>query len=299
MNKLLTLLFSATILVGCSPSSTPISDSVQKADKVLPKVESKVSEKVSVKQPRKVGVAMYTFHRRTLEEVAPLFKEWGVDAIGLSSTPLSSKFPKAKTGYKMPAEQREYLKKLLADNNLKIASYGVITPKNEADIIQACEFAKEMNIPLILTEALSDTIPLWEKYCEKYGLKMALHNHAVDRAKFNMYYNPNIVQGIIKNYKNIYACPDNGHWARSGIDALAGYKILNGKIAMIHFKDLESFDDLKAQPVPHGQGVLKVKEQLAELDKLCYDGYYMVEYEKNFNDNIADVRECVKFLKNN
>ncbi len=275
MKKLLALFFAATFLFGCSPDLS------------------------KSKPERKVGVAMFTFHKRGLDEVIPLLKEMGVDAIGLSGSLLGKKFPKAKTGYKMPADQKAYLKQLLAENNLKIASYGVVTPKTEADVIAVCEFAKEMDIPLVLTEALDDTIPFWEKYCEKYGIKMALHNHASDRAKYNMYFNPNIVLSKIGKNKNILACPDNGHWARSGIDAKAGYKILNGKIAMLHFKDLDSFDNLKAQPVPHGKGVLKVKELMAELDKMGYDGYYMVEYEKNFDNNVDDVRECVKFLKSN
>lgn len=302
MKKALLLLVSVALLFGCNPSNSAKTKSVEKKasapqQQVCQKAKSKPCEKKV--SNRKVGVAMYTFHKRTLEEVIPLFKEMGIDAIGLSTTPLSPKFPKVKTGYKMTQEQKDYLKKLLADNNLKIVSYGVVTPKEEKEIVAICEFAKEMNIPLILTEAVGETVAMWDKYCKQYGLKMALHNHAHDIIKRNSYFNPNIVYATIKDYKNLYACPDNGHWARSGINAIAGYKILEGRIAMLHFKDLDKFDDLKAKPVPHGQGVLKVKELMAELDRQKFDGYYMVEYEKNFENNVDDVKACVKFLKSN
>ena len=292
MKKALLLLASVALLFGCNPSNTAKTNSAEKKapapqQQVCQKAKSKPCEKKV--SNRKVGVAMYTFHRRTIEDVIPLLKEMGVDAIGLSTTPLSAKFPKAKTGYKMTPEQKEFLKKLLADNKMKIVSYGVVTPTEEKDIIAVCEFAKEMNIPLILTEAVG----------KQYGLKMALHNHAHDLIKRNSYFNPNIVKATINGYENLYACPDNGHWARSGINAIAGYKILEGRIAMLHFKDLDKFDDLKALPLPHGQGVLNVKELIAYLDSVKYDGYYMIEYEKNFENNVDDVRACVKFLKSN
>ena len=277
MKKLFVLLSAAVFLFGCCPSN----------------------QCAAPKKERKVGVAMYTFHKRTLEEALPLLKEMKVDAIGLSSTPLSAKYPNVKSGPEMNAEQKAFLKKLLADNNMKIVSFGVRSPKNETEIKQMCEFAKEFNIPLLLTESLPDTFPIWEKYCGQYNVKMALHNHASDTTKRNSYFNPNIVFAAIKDYKNIYACPDNGHWARSGIKGVAGYKILEGKIAMLHFKDMDSFDNLKAHTVPFGTGAVDLKELFAELDRQGFDGYYMIEYEWNPDNNAGDVKKCVEYLRNN
>ena len=255
------------------------------------------SKQGETKPQRKVGVAMFTFYKRNLDEVIPLLKDMGVDAIGLSSTALSAKFPKVKTGPEMNAEQKAYLKKLLADNGIKIASFGVRTPTEEAKIKEMCEFAKEFDIPLILTESVGSTIGLWDKYCRQYGLKMALHNHASDIVKRNSYFNPNITRAAIGDYKNVYACPDNGHYARSGIQGVAAYKILEGKIAMLHFKDMSKFDDLKAKTVPYGKGVLDLPALLAELDRQKYDGYFMIEYEDNFANNLAEVKECVEYLR--
>ncbi len=277
MRKALIILCTALFLFGCCPSA----------------------KQCETKSQRKVGVAMYTFYKRTLEDCIPILKEMGVDAIGLSTTPLSSKFPKAKTGPEMTSEQKAFLKKLLADNGIKIVSFGVRTPKDEKGIKEICEFAKEFGIPLVLTESVGDTLPIWEKYCGQYNIKMALHNHASDITKRNSYYNPNVTRAAIGDYKNIYACPDNGHYARSGIQGVAAYKILEGKIAMLHFKDMDKFDDLKAHTVPLGKGVLDMKALFAELDRQGYDGYYMIEYEWNPDNNVAEVKECVDYLKNN
>ena len=274
MKRVLIYMMAALFMFGCCPS-----------------------KQGETKPQRKVGVAMFTFYKRNLDEVIPLLKDMGVDAIGLSSTALSAKFPKVKTGPEMNAEQKAYLKKLLADNGIKIASFGVRTPTEEAKIKEMCEFAKEFDIPLILTESVGSTIGLWDKYCQQYGLKMALHNHASDIVKRNSYFNPNITRAAIGDYKNVYACPDNGHYARSGIQGVAAYKILEGKIAMLHFKDMSKFDDLKAKTVPYGKGVLDLPALLAELDRQKYDGYFMIEYEDNFANNLAEVKECVEYLR--
>lgn len=276
MKKALIILCMSLFVFGCCPSK---------------QCESKTQ--------RKVGVAMYTFHKRTLEDCIPLLKDMDIDAIGLSTTPLSAKFPKVKTGPEMNDEQKAFLKKLLADNGMKIVSFGVRTPKDEKGVKAICDFAKEFDIPLILTEAVGDMLPLWEKYCQQYNLKMALHNHASDNTKHNSYYNPNITKAAIGNFKNIYACPDNGHYARSGVQSVAAYKILEGKIAMLHFKDVNKFDDLKAHAVPLGTGALNMQELLAELDRQKFDGYYMIEYEFKPEDNVADVKACVEFLRKN
>ena len=254
--------------------------------------------KATQKQARKVGVQMYTFHKYTFEDSIPMLKKVGVSNVGLTGgQKLSKKYPK-KINPSLNAEERAYLKKLIADNGLTPVSYGVYYANDENAVKKACEFAKEMGIPMILTEAPANLLPAWEKYCGEYGIKMAIHNHAKD-SKANNYYDPNVVKNLIKDYKNIYACPDNGHWSRSGIDAVKGYKILEGKIAILHFKDQKEFGNPKNQCVPFGTGALDMKAMLAELDRQNFDGYFLIEYEAKWEDNLADVAECVKYLRNN
>ena len=44
---------------------------------------------------RKVGIQTFTFAKQTIEELLPLVRECGVDAIGLSRHALSKKYPDA------------------------------------------------------------------------------------------------------------------------------------------------------------------------------------------------------------
>ena len=259
---------------------------------------SSTAENNAVAKHRKIGVQMYTFHKKTLEESLPLMKKAGITGVGLTAgQALSKKYPNVKRiGPDMNKEERAYLKKLLADNGCVPVSFGVYYTTNKSDIERACAFAKDIGIPIILTESPADWLDDWEKYCAKYGIKMALHNHAIDN-KANKYYDPKVVRDLIKNYKHIYACPDNGHWSRSKIDGVEGYKTLEGKIAIVHFKDQKEFGNIKNQPVVFGTGQLNTEALLAELDRQGFDGYFLIEHETNYDNNLPEVIKCAEYLK--
>lgn len=280
MKKIIALLCATVVLAGCA---TP--------------------KKEQTKAPRNIGIAMYTFHKRTLEEMAPFMKDLGIKYIGLSRTPFSPKYPKVKTGHAMNAEQRAYLKKIVKDYGFELKSYGVVTPKTEADLKEMCEFAKEMSIPLILTEATGDMLKLCQQYGEKYNIDFAIHCHAVEpNKKWYELYKPEYVKNLIAPYSRVYSCPDTGAWLLSGYDATAGLKTLEGTVKMIHLKDSNKFNDYKGNSVPFGTGIGNLKKFLVEFDrqKLGEKGVcLMIEYEVNADCNDEDVKKCVNFLRNN
>lgn len=278
MKKLILYFTSALILAGCCSSNTDV---------------------CAAKPERKVAVQMYTFRLFTLEESIPMLKSAGITNLGLTAgQDISKKYPKLRISPKMNAEQKAFLKKLIADNGCKIVSFGVTGAKDEAGVKELCAFAKEMGIPLLLTEAPASQMPVWEKYCAEYGVEMAIHNHARDN-KNNNYYDPNVVKNMIAPYSHIYACPDNGHWSRAGIDTVYGYKILEGKIKAVHIKDQKEFGNPKNQCVPFGTGQLDMKGILAELDRQGFDGYYIIEYEAEWDNPLPSVAKCAEYLRAN
>ncbi|MBQ6533881.1 MAG: sugar phosphate isomerase/epimerase [Opitutales bacterium] len=277
MKTLASVLCAALVLAGCA------------AGENAPKPE------------RNIGIAMYTFHKRNFDEVAKTIKEMGVVNIGLSRTPLSAKFPKVRTNHYMTAEQRAYLKKIIADNGFKILSYGVVTPKDEAELKAVCEYAVEMGAPMVLTEAKGDMLALCQKYAEKYGLVFAVHNHARDPKRPDYdYYNPMSVKKEIAPYSRVFSCPDTGGWQLSGVNPADGLRMLEGTVKMVHLKDSNVFNDISGHSVPFGKGKGKLGEFLAEFDRQkLWDVCLMIEYEVNSENNDADVRECVRYLRNN
>ncbi|PWM33097.1 MAG: hypothetical protein DBX55_00325 [Verrucomicrobia bacterium] len=251
------------------------------------------------KAPRKVGVQMYTLHKFTLEESIPMLKSIGVDAMGLTrGQKLSAKYP-TRIGPELSPEARQYLKKLVKDNGMKIVSYGVANGGSKEGIDKIAEFVADIGIPIVLTEDDPKLIPYWDKVAGEKGFIVCIHNHDSTQMKANRYFNPLVVKKTIGNLKNVYACPDNGHWSRSAVDNKWGYNTLAGKIRILHFKDQKEFGNLKNQPVPYGEGELDCKGLLKILDEQGFDGYFLIEHETDWDNNLPAVKKCVEFLRNN
>jgi sugar phosphate isomerase/epimerase len=107
------------------------------------------------------------------------------------------------------------------------------------------------------------------------------------------------------------ACADTGHWLRSGLDPVECLKKLEGRIIVLHFKDLVPEDGSTAKgdgpgkkrkeskdmhDVPWGTGVGNVKAQMAELKRQNFHGAFCVEYEYHWETSLPEVAQCVKFF---
>ena len=252
---------------------------------------------------RNIGIQTFTFSKLTVEELLPIVKECGCDCVGMSRHKLSKKFPDVFVSPDMTAEQKAFLKKILFENKIKIVSYGVVSPTSEKAIRKLLDFAKEFDIKIILAEPRPEKLKLWDKLCGEYGMKVAVHNHGKDTKRNAEYYNPKFVADMIAKYPNVYACPDTGHWGRSGVDCVQGLKTLSGKIGILHFRDNSKFDSLKAYDVPIGTGELKAREMLAELDNQKFNGYLLLEYggwwKNTLQQKIAEVKKSIEFLRKN
>ncbi len=276
MKKLILLLAAVATLCGCAST-----------------------EKVAQAQPkhRNIAVQTYTFNKFTLEETINKIKGLGLD--GVECYPkqrLSDKFPGVLTNQYMTEEQKAFMKKLLKDANLKLVSFGVAYANNEKEIEDLCKFAQEFGCTRVVTEAPQKLFPIWEKVAPKYGITMAVHHHTAGN---NDYWNPDYIFPIIKDYKNIKMNPDVGHSARAKIPPMYALKKYEGKIASVHIKDLEKFGVLKVTPVVLGKGVLDIKSLLKELDRQGYDGFFVIEFETKYDNNLPEVKECIDFLRKN
>ncbi len=252
---------------------------------------------------RNVGIQTFTFNKQTVEELLPMVKECGCNAVGMSRHKLSAKFPDAYVSPDMTAEQKAFLKNILAQNKIKIVSYGVATPTTEKAIRKLMDFAKEFGIKIIIAEPRPEKLELWDKLCKEYGIIVAVHNHGKDAKRNADFHDPKFVANMIKNYPNVYACPDTGHWARSGINCVDGLKTLKGKIGIAHFRDMNSADSLSAYDVIIGTGATNAKKMLTELDTQKFDGWLLLEYggwwKNSLEKKIEEVKNSVKFIREN
>ncbi len=248
---------------------------------------------------RKIALHSYVYHKcATIEDVVKEAKELGVDGVVLSQTIKFKKYPNVKISPNMTAEQKAYLKKLFADADLEIASFGIGSGfKKASDADKFFGFCKEMGIPVFTWEGCYKDIPSLDKKAKQYGIKLAVHHHTKSYNKDNLYNTPEGMLSRVKDYNNVYALVDNGHWAREKTDAVKGYKLLGKKIIMLHFKDPKTFGAKGKTDAPIGEGCLDIPALLNALDSIGFDGYFVLENECVFDNPTPAMIKSIKFLQ--
>jgi xylose isomerase domain protein TIM barrel len=283
IKKMLILVASCALLLGCAGVD---------------------SGKTSAGKHRKIALHGYVYSKvKTLEETVKEAKALGADGVVCSGTQkIGGKFKDVKFSPKMTSEQKAFVKKLFADNNIAFVSYGIWDVKKGETPDLYLSFCREMGIPVFTWEGKKENVGQWNEAAEKYGVKVAIHNHQKGCTKNDeyVYWNPEELWKIIKDKKNVYACADNGHWTRSSLDTPSGYRALHGKFLAIHFKDPAQFGVLQSKTdAPLGEGVLDMKKCLQTLDELGYDGYFVLENECVMDNPTETMRKSIKFLREN
>ena len=98
-------------------------------------------------------------------------------------------------------------------------------------------------------------------------------------------------------HPNIGAVADIGHWARNGLDPVECLKKLEGRVYGLHLKDVVKFNQVDAADTVVGKGVIKLGEVLQELKRQNFSGMLSIEHESNWEHNLPDVIEIVKYYQ--
>ena len=262
-------------------------------------------------KPRKVAVQTYTFNRFSLEETIEKLKGLPIDGLEVypgqrlykDKSKVDSKGKPITFNERMAKEDIEVLKGWLKDAKLNIVSIGcTAAPDNDGNFKNAMEFCKEFGIKRIVTESPVRAWDAFEALSEKYGnndVELCVHNH--EKGSSNQYWHPKVVKILLEDgkYKHVFSGADVGHWSRCKLNPIDGLKTLKGKMKTLHFKDQKEFGNPNNLCVPFGTGELGCKEMLKELDKQKYDGWFVIEYEADWDNNLEQVKQCIDFLRKN
>ena len=170
-------------------------------------------------------------------------------------------------------------------------------PTKEDFIKQTCEFAKDMGIKRILIECPVSAFPLWKKYAQANGITICIHHHSTFSP--NLFADPDVMKSLSDEY-GFKVCADIGHWEASGIDPVQALKKLKGNIGELHIKDKRVPDgNKKSVCVPFGEGTVDLKGVLKELDAQKFDGFFVIEYEAEWENNTPSIKKSVEFLRKN
>lgn len=233
----------------------------------------------------KLGLASYTLHKFTLEEVIKDLQRLGLRAVSLKSMhlPLDAS----------PAQLKEMTGKV-RQAGIDLYGVGVIYMKSQSEIDQAFAYAKNAGVKMIIGVPNHELLPYTEKKVKQYDIRLAIHNHGPGD---KVYPSPGSVYEKIKGLdKRIGLCIDIGHTQRIGLDPVKETLRFADRLYDVHIKDVTGSTE-KDTPTEIGRGVIDIPGFLKALLKIKYAGIVSLEYEKNAEDPLPGLAESVGYTK--
>ncbi|MFD2554751.1 sugar phosphate isomerase/epimerase family protein [Sphingobacterium tabacisoli] len=239
----------------------------------------------------KLGAQAYTFNRFTFTEALDKIDSSGLRYVEAYPQQIIGGGIDEKMDYNMSESSKQYIRQLLQKKNIILEAYGVIKTNNDDDWEKVFKFAKSMGVRTITCEPEARLLDYISTLCDRYDIRVALHNHPNP----SYYWDPEVVLNSVKDRSiRMGAAADIGHWVRSGLDPVACLKKLEGRIYHLHFKDLNEKGNKKAHDVHWGTGVNNVPGVIAELKRQHFKGMISAEYEYNWDNNMPDVKKSVE-----
>lgn len=242
----------------------------------------------------KVGSQAYTFRLFSLEETLEKLNSIGVKYVEMYPGQKISKSGNETTDFNsITADGKAKIKALLKKYDIEAVGYGVVNASDE-DLPKLFDFAKELGIGILTSEAKPNQFDQIEKLCEEYQIKLALHNHPVP----SYYWHPEVAKRMLDGRSDLMGvCADIGHWVRSGLNPVDCLRQLEGRVISLHIKDLNKFGVRDAHDLPWGTGNSNVAGVLHELHRQGFEGAFSAEYEHNWENNLPDVEESIAYFK--
>jgi sugar phosphate isomerase/epimerase len=255
---------------------------------------SSTTSAASLNSPKnwKIGVQMWTFH------FVPFVK--ALDKADSAGIKYLEAFPGQTLGGGMPGafgigmsdSTRQQVKQLLQSRGISIYSMGVISPRTIDEWVKYFDLAKYFGLSFITCEPRKNQWDAIDSLAGIYHIDLAIHDHP----KPNAYWSPDSVLAAIRGHHHIGSCADIGHWARNGLDPVACLKELQGHIFLIHLKDIDTLGNTRAKDMVVGTGAINYPPVFEELKRQNFNGYFSIEREDNWYNNVPDVVATVKFF---
>jgi inosose dehydratase len=232
----------------------------------------------------KVGVASYTLRKVPLDVCIKDIQRTGLKYVSIKDMHLP---------FNTTAQQRKEIAQRFKDAGITPLSCGNVGMKNdEASIRTAFEYARDIGLPTIVCAPPKEALPILDKMVKEFDIKIAIHNHGPEDKTFP---SPNEVWDAVQPYdKRVGLCIDVGHCARAQVDPVDAIVKYRERLYDMHLKDISNTTP-KGGPVEVGRGVLNIQGMLESALKIHYPYLLSFEYEKNDDDPLPGLMECVGY----
>ncbi|HWD19450.1 MAG TPA: TIM barrel protein [Verrucomicrobiae bacterium] len=247
-----------------------------------------------------VGCQAYMFHRFTAFEAIEKTAAAGGKIIEFyPGQRFSPAEPELKLDQNLSDEAIAKLQAKLRESHVLAVSFGVVEiPRDEAGARKIFEFARKLGLRAITAEPAMEQMDMLEKLVKEYDIKLGIHNHPrrASEPDYKVWDPAYVFKMVNGRDARLGATADIGHWTRSGLDAVAALKLLNGRIISCHLKDVKEVGNPDAGDLPLGYGVSNVKGVLQDLRREKFKGYIFIEYERDWENSVPDIAQCVGYV---
>lgn len=243
----------------------------------------------------KLGVALYTFHTFSFPEALAKADSTGVEYVEAFTFGKAGADLDDSLILQLSPAGIDKLKQLIKASGLHMESIYIVGGKTVDAWKKEFDIAKQLNVKYVTAEPPPTLWDSLDSLAGVYGIKLAIHNHWKGTS---VYWHPDSVLAALKNHPNFGACPDVGHWPKSGIDPVEGIKKLEGHIIALHLRDIAEANNPKLKDVPFGTGVVNFPEIFSELKRQKFTGYLMIERDQETPpSNVPSVIQTVKYCQ--
>jgi sugar phosphate isomerase/epimerase len=246
----------------------------------------------------RVGVQSFTFHKFFLLDVIDMTASLGLKYIETCPGHRISKEEPHGIYSGSEPKYREMVKRKLQETGIIHTSH--YEPLSAEFAPRVFSFCKDMGLEMLITDppriaSGPGSIEWYEKLATEHGVKLVLTNHPKPEAAYS---DPEqIVEDCQGRSEWVGASCDPGHFMRGGFapkDAVDKY-IKIGKMYHFHFRDVDKIGP-GGVDVPLGDGVADIPGILQELQRHNLKPLFQIEYERDFENPMAQMIPSVKYL---
>lgn len=248
----------------------------------------------------KLGMAGFTYHKKNLDETLKDLKSLDVRYLCVKNFHLP---------FSATQEEVDAFKKKCAEHNVVPYAVGPVYMDNTeladtvfayakrlgVDTVVAVPYEKkEINGKMVRVESRKMCEYL-SGLCEKYNMKVAIHNHGPDIPY--LFPNAESIWNMVKDLDyRMGMCLDIGHQFRDNKDPAAAIYKYKSRIYDVHLKNVSANSKAgKAEPLPRGK--MDLVACAKALNDVGYKGVCSLEFERNFENNYAEIAECIGYFR--
>lgn len=237
-------------------------------------------------QGHQLGVQSWTFRTyQTIPDLLAAVQACGLDAVELCGVHVDVTDPVAV----------ETALAQFRAAGITLTSFGIAGfPNDEEKVRPLFQFAKAAGIPALGADPDPDALPLLDRLCDEYGVRLAVHNHG----RHHRYGSIAQLDELFRaTSPNIGLCMDTAWMLDAGENPIAAAQHFAARLYGVHLKDFIFRDDGTPEDVVIGTGELKLPALLATLRAVGFQGYLTLEYEGDEHAPIPSVQACLEALR--